>query len=78
MTLTLVAITDRRRMVAADVLARGDGAEIAAAFGAAIARAIVGIPREMLAIQVREKDLDGGALLQLVRAALVAADGARV
>ncbi len=68
----LVAITDRRRMVAPDVLARGDWAEIARAFGAAVAQ--VAAPGVL--VQVREKDLDGGPLLALVRAAL--ATGAAV
>ena len=56
----LVAITDRRLM--------GDGS--VAAFAAAIAKVRADI------IQVREKDLDGGALLAYVRAAI--ATGARV
>lgn len=64
----LVAITDRRRMVAPEVLARGDHAEIARAFGAAVAR--VAAPGVL--VQIREKDLDGGPLLALVRAALAA------
>lgn len=71
-TIRRVAITDRRRMVPADVLAAGDLAAIAAAFGAAVAR--VAAPDVL--VQVREKDLDGGPLLALVRAALAA--GARV
>jgi thiamine-phosphate pyrophosphorylase len=93
----VVAITDRRLMVPAEVLAGGDWAAIATAFGAAIARArfpqgapsdqgvadprsaadrrSIGRPR-VDEVQVREKDLDGGPLLQLVRAAL--ATGARV
>jgi thiamine-phosphate pyrophosphorylase len=62
----LVAITDRRRMVAPDVLARGDRAELARALAAAIAR----IAAPGVLVQVREKDLDGGPLLALVRAAL--------
>lgn len=62
----LVAITDRRRMVAPDVLARGDWDEIARAFGAAVAR----IAAPGVLVQVREKDLDGGPLLALVGAAL--------
>ncbi len=60
----LVAITDRRLMVPAEVRARGAIADIALAFGAAIARAGVEL------VQVREPDLDGGALLALVRAAM--------
>jgi len=59
-------------MVAPDVLARGDWAEIARDFGAAIAR----IAAPGVLVQVREKDLDGGPLLALVRAAL--ATGAAV
>jgi thiamine-phosphate pyrophosphorylase len=62
----LVAITDRRRMVAPDVLARGDWDEIARAFAAAIAP----IAAPGVLVQVREKDLDGGPLLALVQAAL--------
>jgi thiamine-phosphate pyrophosphorylase len=62
----LVAITDRRLMVAPEVLARGDWPEIARAFAAAIAR--VAMPGVL--VQVREKDVDGGPLLLLVRAAL--------
>jgi thiamine-phosphate pyrophosphorylase len=64
----LVAITDRRRMVAPETLARGDWAEIAREFAAAVAR--VSAPGVL--VQVREKDLDGGPLLLLVRAALAA------
>jgi thiamine-phosphate pyrophosphorylase len=66
----LVAITDRRVMVAPELLAHGDVAVIAAAYRAAIARARVEV------VPIREKDLDGGVLLVLVRAAL--ATGARV
>ncbi|HSK03527.1 MAG TPA: thiamine phosphate synthase [Kofleriaceae bacterium] len=62
----LVAITDRRRMVAPDVLARGDWDEIARAFAAAVAP----IAAPGVLVQVREKDLDGGPLLALVQAAL--------
>jgi thiamine-phosphate pyrophosphorylase len=62
----LVAITDRRRMVAPDVLARGDWDEIARAFAAAVAQ----IAAPGVLVQVREKDLDGGPLLALVSAAL--------
>jgi thiamine-phosphate pyrophosphorylase len=62
----LVAITDRRLMVAPDVLARGDWPEIARGFAAAIARILA----PGVLVQVREKDLDGGPLLLLVRAAL--------
>ncbi len=68
----VVAITDRRQMVAPAVLERGAWPEIAAAFGAAIARAVAGCPDGRVAVQVREKDLDGGALLALVRAAQAA------
>src|SRR5262245_47629270 len=59
-------------MVAPETLARGDWAEIAREFAAAVAR----ISAPGVLIQVREKDLDGGPLLALVRAAL--ATGARV
>jgi thiamine-phosphate pyrophosphorylase len=62
----LVAITDRRRMVAPDVLARDDWPEIARAFAAAIAP--LAVPGVL--VQVREKDLDGGPLLALARAAV--------
>ncbi|HET9622874.1 MAG TPA: thiamine phosphate synthase [Kofleriaceae bacterium] len=65
----VVAITDRRRMVADDVLATGDIAAIAAAFAAAVARAVADCPPGSVIVQVREKDLDGGPLLALVRAA---------
>ncbi len=67
--LRVVAITDRRLMVAADLLAAGDWLAIAAAFAAAIARATTGCPPGSVLVQVREKDLDGGPLLRLVRAA---------
>src|SRR5215510_15243804 len=59
-------------MVPPDVLARGDWPEIARVFAAAIAR----IAAPGVLVQVREKDLDGGPLLALVREAL--ATGARV
>ena len=62
----LVAITDRHRMVAPDVLARGDWAEIARAFAAAVAP----LAAPGVLVQVREKDLDGSPLLALARAAL--------
>jgi thiamine-phosphate pyrophosphorylase len=64
---SIVAITDRRLMVPAELT---DPDAIADAFGAAIRRAGHRV------VQVREKDLDGGPLLRLVRAAL--ATGARV
>jgi thiamine-phosphate pyrophosphorylase len=63
--LRVVAITDRRLMVPAG----GDWPATARAFGEAIARAVAGCPPGSVAVQVREKDLDGGPLLQLVRAA---------
>ena len=66
----IVAITDRALMVPRDVLAGGDWDAIAQRFGAAIAKARADL------VQVREKDLDGGPLLRLVRAAM--ATGARV
>jgi thiamine-phosphate pyrophosphorylase len=66
----IVAITNRRQMVASDVLASGDWTVIAELFGAAISKVRADI------VQVREKDLDGGPLFALVRAAL--ATGARV
>ena len=68
----LVAITDRRRMVPPDLLATGDWPAIARAFAAAIAP--LAVPGVL--VQIREKNLDGGPLLTLVRAAL--ATGARV
>jgi thiamine-phosphate pyrophosphorylase len=68
----LVAITDRRRMVAPETLASGDWSAIAREFGAAVAA--VAAPGVL--VQVREKDLDGGPLLALVGAAL--ATGASV
>ena len=51
----VVAITDRRLM--------GD---TPAAFGDAIERALRGCPPGSVLVQVREKDLDGAALLELV------------
>jgi thiamine-phosphate pyrophosphorylase len=69
MTPRVVAVTDRRQMVAAPLLAAGDWPAIAAAFAAAIQRAIAGCPAGSVLVQIREKDLDGGPLLQLVRAA---------
>jgi thiamine-phosphate pyrophosphorylase len=54
----VVAITDRRMM--------GDTPE---AFGAAIERALKGCPPGSVLVQVREKDLDGAALLELVQIA---------
>ena len=54
----VVAITDRRLM--------GDTPD---AFGAAIARAVQGCPPGSVLVQVREKDLDGGPLLELIQAA---------
>nr|HEX4312770.1 thiamine phosphate synthase [Kofleriaceae bacterium] len=66
----VVAISDRHAMVPADVLARGDAAAIADAFGAAVARSRAAV------VQVRDKDVDGSLLLALARAALAA--GARV
>jgi thiamine-phosphate pyrophosphorylase len=65
----VVAITDRRLMVPAEVLDRGDWAAIAHVFGAAVERAVAGCPAGTVLVQVREKDLDGGPLLALVRAA---------
>src|SRR5512144_382493 len=67
--LRVVAISCRRLMVAPEVLAAGDWTAIARAFGQAIANAVDGCPPGSVLIQVREKDLDGGPLLQLVRAA---------
>ncbi|HVK86306.1 MAG TPA: thiamine phosphate synthase [Kofleriaceae bacterium] len=54
----VVAITDRRMMGATHE-----------AFGAAIAAAVGGCPPGSVLVQVREKDLDGGELLALVRIA---------
>jgi len=58
----IIAITDRRLM--------------AGGFRAAIERAIRGIPHDDVIVQVREKDLDGGPLFDLVREAV--ATGVRV
>lgn len=66
--LRVVAITDRRLMVPADLLTAGDWSAIARAFGQAIERAVAGCPAGSVVVQVREKDLDGGPLLMLVRA----------
>lgn len=71
----LVAITDRAHMVPRDVLVAGDFRTITDAFGAAIARVVTRFGAELI-VQVREKDLDGGPLLGLVRAAI--ATGATV
>jgi thiamine-phosphate pyrophosphorylase len=70
-----VAITDRSRMVDTAVLDTRDWPRIAAAYGEAIATVVARFGASLL-VQVREKDLDGGALLLLVTAALAA--GARV
>jgi thiamine-phosphate pyrophosphorylase len=67
--LRVVAITDRRLMVPAELLAAGDWPTIARALGDAVARAVDGCPPGSVVVQVREKDLDGGPLLELVRAA---------
>src|SRR5512140_59184 len=67
--LRVVAITDRRLMVPEALLGTGDWPAIARSFGEAIARAVSGCPSGSVVVQVREKDLDGGPLLQLVRAA---------
>jgi thiamine-phosphate pyrophosphorylase len=56
-------------MIAPEVLAAGDWPAIATAFGAAVERAVAGCPAGSAVVQVREKDLDGGPLLALVRAA---------
>jgi thiamine-phosphate pyrophosphorylase len=66
--LRVVAISDRRLMVPAELLA-GDWSAVARAFGAAVARAVAGCAAGSVVVQIREKDLDGGLLLQLVRAA---------
>jgi thiamine-phosphate pyrophosphorylase len=67
--LRVVAITDRRLMVPADILAAGHWPTIATAFGSAVERAVAGCSPDSVIVQVREKDLDGGPLLGLVRAA---------
>lgn len=59
-------------MVDATLLASRDWPAIAQAFGAAVAR----VAADDVLVQIREKDLDGGPLLLLVRAAV--ATGARV
>lgn len=63
--LRVVAITDRRLMVPSGA----DWPAVVRAFAAAVERAVAGCPTGSVAVQVREKDLDGGPLLQLVRAA---------
>lgn len=65
----VIAVTDRHQMVPAQVLARGDVAAIAAAYGRTIERAVAGCPAGSVIVQVREKDLDGGLLLELVTVA---------
>jgi len=67
--LRVVAVTDRRLMVPAHVLDAGDWPAIAAAFAAAVERAVAGCAAGSVVVQVREKDLDGGPLLLLARAA---------
>lgn len=57
-SIRVVAITDRRLM--------GDTPE---AFGAAIERAVRGCPPGSVLVQVREKDLDGKLLLELIQIA---------
>ncbi len=71
-----VVITDRSLMVSADRLARGNWGAIATEFGEAVAEVVAAHPPGELLVQVREKDLDGGPLFALVRAALGV--GARV
>jgi thiamine-phosphate pyrophosphorylase len=56
-------------MVPGDLLSSGDWPAIAAAFGCAVERAVAACPPGTILVQVREKDLDGRALLHLVRAA---------
>ena len=65
----VVAITDRRKMVGDDLLALADWPTIAHAFGEAIRAAVHGCAPGSVIVQIREKDLDGGRLLALVRAA---------
>src|SRR5262245_59794822 len=67
--LRVVAVTDRRLMVPAELLASGNRTSIATAFGRAVERAATGCPTDSVVVQIREKDLDGGLLLHLVRAA---------
>src|SRR5690349_1198181 len=67
--LRVVAVTDRRLMVPAELLASGDRTAIDAAFGRAVERDVAGCPAGSAIVQVREKDLDGGPLLDLARAA---------
>ncbi len=66
--LRVVAISDRRLMVPAEMFA-GPWTAVAQAFGDAVARAVAGCVPGSVVVQIREKDLDGGLLLQLVRAA---------
>jgi thiamine-phosphate pyrophosphorylase len=56
-------------MVSGDLLSAADWPAIAAAFGRAVERAVADCPPGSILVQVREKDLDGGPLLHLVRAA---------
>jgi thiamine-phosphate pyrophosphorylase len=63
--LRVVAVTDRRRMVPSGA----DWPAVVRAFAAAVERAVAGCPVGSVVVQVREKDLDGGPLLELVRAA---------
>jgi thiamine-phosphate pyrophosphorylase len=67
--LRVVAITDRHQMVDAHLLASNHWPTIATAYAHAIQRAISGCAPNTVLLQIREKDLDGGPLLQLVRAA---------
>jgi len=66
--LRVVAITDRRLMVPDAILA-GAWSVAARVFGEAVARAVAGCPAGSVVVQIREKDLDGGPMLALVRAA---------
>lgn len=68
-TVRMIAITDRRQMVTPDLASSEDWSRVAAAFGRTIQCAVADCPVGSILIQVREKDLDGGPLLALVRAA---------
>ena len=65
----VIAITDRHQMVPAGILASGDVAAIGAAYGRTIERAVSGCAAGSVIVQVREKDLDGALLLELVSVA---------
>src|ERR1044071_9466835 len=67
--LRVVAITDLRVMVPADVLAGNDWPPRATARARTIEPPVAASPSGSVIIQIREKPLDGRPLLHLVRAA---------